>query len=112
MKRFRFVSPGEVLVGVVRGKDDSPVLKLAKLLADQARAVNGLSSITCFEPKTGHIAVYCEYQDSESPGRAEIIDLSNPALQILELVTSGEPVLRIGRIVFRDEEKFEVAQAA
>jgi hypothetical protein len=110
-KRFRFVSPGEVLVGVVRGNNDNPIQRWEKLIEDQARAVSGVSLSPCFEPKPGHIAVYCEYQDGSNPGQVEMIDLRNPELKILELVEGGEPVLKIGEIVFKDVEP-ELALAA
>jgi hypothetical protein len=109
-KRFRFVSPGEVFVGVVRGCNDLPVSRWEKLMIEQEKAREGLF-LSVFEPKQGHVSVYCEYQDGENPGPADFIDLRNPELKIFELVESGEPVLKIGEIVFKDVEE-ELAVAA
>lgn len=92
-KRFRFVSPGEVTVGVVRGVEDRTVQSLKAMHSYQAMAMVG-QALSCFEPKPGHVAVYSEYND-ERPGQADFIDLRNPELKILELNDSA--------VVFRIE---------
>lgn len=82
-KRFRFVSPGEVTVGVVRGAGDETVLSMKRLLAVQQKA-RWAQPHGVFEPKPGHVAVYCEFQEG-NPGPVDLIDLRNVDLQILEL---------------------------
>jgi hypothetical protein len=108
-KRFRFVSPGEVVVGVVRGVGDKTVSTLKQLEVYQKVAQTGYE-LSCHEPKPGHVSVYSEYTEG-NPGPFEAVDLRNPELKILELVEGGEPVLKIGEIVFRDSEE-EMAVAA
>ncbi len=91
-KRFRFVSPGEVTVGVVRGAGNGSVANINCLRLEQSLAVAG-RALHIYEPKPGHVAVYSEYND-ERPGQADLIDLRNPELKILEM-NDSDVVFRI-----------------
>ena len=84
-KRFRFVCPGEVWVGVVRGKYGEPVRKIKQLHDDQRAVVSGRSIKHSYEPKPGHVEVYCEFATHDDKGPPDVIDLSRPDLKIMEL---------------------------
>lgn len=80
-KRFRFITSDEILVGVVQGAG-GPVPSLRAIHKEQQKAVEGLR-LGVFEPKTGHVAVFCEFS-AESNGPRSLVDLRNPTLRILE----------------------------
>ena len=94
-KRFRFVSPGDVTVGVVRGVGAGSVSTLKQMLVLQKTAQAG-GRLTVYEPKPGHVSVYCDYQDGQNTGHAESVDLTRADLTILDLNPNlNEPVFRI-----------------
>ena len=98
IKRFRFVSPGEVLVGVVITHDGRPINSIKRLQSKQAEAIEiGTDEYSKFP-------VYCDFTPG-NPGTPDLVDLRNPELKIFELVGSSEPVLKIGKILFKDEEE-------
>jgi len=75
-KRFRFVSPGEVLVGVVMNENGKPIQNVGQLHNQQMNAIGGLSSKT-------NLSVHCEFTP-DNAGPADLVDLRNPELKILE----------------------------
>lgn len=80
MKRFRFVSPGEVLVGVVLNEKGRPIQNLQQLQAYQRVAQAGLDVGTRLDAK---IPVYCEATPDDL-GKPDMVDLNNGQLKILE----------------------------
>lgn len=72
IKRFRFITPDDILVGVVHGSG-GPINTLAELQKQQRRAVEG-KPLSVLEPRPGHVAVYCEYTD-DGNGQATYVDL-------------------------------------
>jgi len=89
-KRFRFVSPGEVVVGVVLNHKMKPVKSIRDLHRDQilvsTKGREDLRATASY--KDGFATVYSEYCGQDNMGVPDLVDLSNPELQILELSNS------------------------
>lgn len=79
-KRFRFVSPGEVLVGVVFDRKGKPINNI-RHIEDYRNDAMMFSADQ--EPEPILIPVHCEFTPEDN-GPADLVDLRNPELKILE----------------------------